>query len=128
MLSKYQNIYFLGIGGIGMSSLAQYFVHEKKNVGGYDKVESKITQNLEEINVAINYEDNVTNIPVEFFDRDKTLVIFTPAIPKLNKQFVHFKLNNFKILKRSCSNVKLICKFDKLTFITWELLKFRTRL
>lgn len=101
MLSKYQNIYFLGIGGIGMSSLAQYFVHEKKNVGGYDKVESEITQNLEKINVPINYEDNVTSIPVEFLDRDKTLVIFTPAIPKLNKQFVHFKLNNFKILKRS---------------------------
>ena len=57
MLSKYQNIYFLGIGGIGMSSLAQYFVHEKKNVGGYDKVESEITQNLEKINVPIKIEN-----------------------------------------------------------------------
>ena len=73
----------------------------RKNIGGYDKVESEITQNLEKINVPINYEDNVTSIPVEFLDRDKTLVIFTPAIPKLNKQFVHFKLNNFKVLKRS---------------------------
>ena len=101
MLEKYKNIYFLGIGGIGMSSLALYFIDKQKSVGGYDKVKSSITRQLSLKGSVINYEDSKANIPNNFLNKEKTLVVYTPAIPKSNKQFVFFQQSSFKILKRS---------------------------
>ena len=101
MLEKYKNIYFLGIGGIGMSSLALYFIDKQKSVGGYDKVKSSITNQLSSKGSIINYEDSKANIPNNFLNKEETLVVYTPAIPKSNKQFIFFQQSNFKILKRS---------------------------
>lgn len=101
MLEKYKNIYFLGIGGIGMSSLALYFIDKQKSVGGYDKVKSSITKQLSLKGSVINYEDSKVNIPNNFLNKEETLVVYTPAIPKSNKQFVFFQQSSFKILKRS---------------------------
>ena len=101
MLEKYKNIYFLGIGGIGMSSLALYFIDKQKSVGGYDKVKSSITKQLSMKGSIINYEDSKENIPNNFLNKEETLVVYTPAIPKSNKQFVFFQQSSFKILKRS---------------------------
>lgn len=101
MLEKYKNIYFLGIGGIGMSSLALYFIDKQKSVGGYDKVKSSITNQLSLKGSIINYEDSKANIPNNFLNKEETLVVYTPAIPKSNKQFVFFQQSSFKILKRS---------------------------
>lgn len=101
MLEKYNNIYFLGIGGIGMSSLALYFIDKQKSVGGYDKVKSSITNQLSSKGSIINYEDSKANIPNNFLNKEETLVVYTPAIPKSNKQFVFFQQSSFKILKRS---------------------------
>lgn len=101
MLEKYKNIYFLGIGGIGMSSLALYFIDKQKSVGGYDKVKSSITKQLSLKGSVINYEDSKANIPNNFLNKEETLVVYTPAIPKSNKQFVFFRQSSFKILKRS---------------------------
>lgn len=101
MLEKYKNIYFLGIGGIGMSSLALYFIDKQKSVGGYDKVKSSITNQLSLKGSIINYEDSKANIPNNFLNKEETLVVYTPAIPKSNKQFVFFQQGSFKILKRS---------------------------
>ena len=101
MLEKYKNIYFLGIGGIGMSSLALYFIDKQKSVGGYDKVKSSITNQLSLKGSIINYEDSKENIPNNFLNKEETLVVYTPAIPKSNKQFVFFHQSSFKILKRS---------------------------
>ena len=101
MLEKYKNIYFLGIGGIVMSSLALYFIDKQKSVGGYDKVKSSITNQLSLKGSIINYEDSKENIPNNFLNKEETLVVYTPAIPKSNKQFVFFQQSSFKILKRS---------------------------
>ena len=101
MLEKYKNIYFLGIGGIGMSSLALYFIDKQKSVGGYDKVKSSITNQLSSKGSTINYEDSKVNIPDNFLNKEETLVVYTPAIPKSNKQFVFFQQSSFKIVKRS---------------------------
>jgi UDP-N-acetylmuramate--alanine ligase len=101
MLEKYKNIYFLGIGGIGMSSLALYFIDKQKSVGGYDKVKSSITKQLSLKGSVINYENSKANIPNKFLNKEETLVVYTPAIPKSNKQFVFFQQSSFKILKRS---------------------------
>ena len=101
MLEKYKNIYFLGIGGIGMSSLALYFIDKQKSVGGYDKVKSSITNQLSLKGSIINYEDSKLNIPNNFLNKEETLVVYTPAIPKSNKQLVFFQQSSFKILKRS---------------------------
>ncbi|MDB2383815.1 UDP-N-acetylmuramate--L-alanine ligase [Flavobacteriaceae bacterium] len=101
MINNYKNIYFLGIGGIGMSSLAFYFINEKKYVAGYDKVNSNITKLLSNKGAKVHYKDDVINIPSEFLNHLETLIVYTPAISKSNKEFKFFKENGFRILKRS---------------------------
>jgi len=94
-------IYFLGIGGIGMSAIARYFVANGKQVAGYDKTPSAITNSLEENGVKIHFEDAVKNIPISFLDNKKTLVVYTPAVPKDHSELNYFKDNKFTILKRA---------------------------
>ncbi len=101
MLKNYKHIYFLGIGGIGMSSLALYVLNENKVVGGYDKVKSEITDKLISQGATINFSDEFKIIPKSFLDKENTLIVYTPAIPLSNKQFVFFKKKGFTIMKRS---------------------------
>jgi UDP-N-acetylmuramate--alanine ligase len=100
-ISSIHNVFFVGIGGIGMSAIARYFVALGKNVAGYDKTPSPITNDLSDLGVQIHFEDALKNIPFSFLDIEKTLVIFTPAIPKNHSELIYFKENNFNLLKRA---------------------------
>ena len=100
-LKNIHNIYFLGIGGIGMSAIARYFASNGKKVAGYDKTPSLITKELEELGVVIHFEDAVKNIPISFLNKEETLVVYTPAIPKNQTEFNYFLDHKFTILKRA---------------------------
>ena len=82
ILNKYQNFYFIGIGGIGMSALARYFHANGKNVLGYDKTPTKLTAQLGVEGVDMTFED-VIDEKIIALDKESTLVIYTPAIKKL---------------------------------------------
>ena len=97
----YKNIYFIGIGGIGMSALARYFNYHGLKVAGYDKTTSSLTEKLIEEGCEIHFEDLGQNIPKEFKNKEKTLVVYTPAIPKTHKEYNYFIQNDFKVLKRA---------------------------
>ena len=100
-LDQYKNIYFVGIGGIGMSALSRYF-NEKVNVLGYDKVQSDLCLQLESENIDIHYLDSEQNIPNQIKEsREETLVVYTPAIPEENKELSYFRNNGYVVVKRS---------------------------
>ena len=100
-LKSVHNVYFIGIGGVGMSALAKYCVAAGKNVGGYDRVSTTITASLEDLGVEIQFETLLDQIDESFMNPTATLVVFTPAIPESNAIFRYFKTNDFKVLKRS---------------------------
>ena len=100
-LKSVHNVYFIGIGGVGMSALAKYCVAAGKNVGGYDRVSTTITASLEDLGVEIQFETLLDQIDESFMNPTATLVVFTPAIPESNAIFQYFKTNDFKVLKRS---------------------------
>jgi len=95
------NVYFLGVGGIGMSAIARYFNILGKNVAGYDKVSKPLTLDLANEGIRIHYDDNVKNIPNEFKNSENTLVVYTPAVPGNNSELEYFRSNGFQIKKRS---------------------------
>lgn len=101
LFNHIKNIYFLGIGGIGMSALAQYFVLNKKQVGGYDKSKSKITEKLISLGIQVNFQDEIEKIPTDFLNAENTLIIYTPAIPEDLKILEYFKNKNFQLEKRA---------------------------
>lgn len=101
VIENFTNIYFIGIGGIGMSNLARYFLANKKNVGGYDRNSSTLSQQLEAEGAHIHYEDNVDKIPPQFTNPQTTLMIYTPAIPGSQAEFLYFTQNNFVFMKRA---------------------------
>lgn len=94
-------VYFVGIGGIGMSAIARYFLHQGLVVGGYDRTPSDLTRRLEEEGASIHYEENIDMIPAECKDKNTTLVIYTPAIPAEHKELVYFQNGGFDIQKRA---------------------------
>lgn len=96
-----KNVYFLGIGGIGMSALARYFMHEGAHVAGYDLTESALTDALSHEGADIHYTDSVEAIPALFRDKQTTLVVYTPAIPKEHSELQWFRAGGFEVLKRS---------------------------
>jgi len=96
-----RNVYFIGIGGIGMSNLARYFLAEGNRVAGYDKVESTLTGQLSAEGTSIHYEDNVNLIPKAFKNKDNTLVVYTPAIPSDHSELEFFRKNGFQMMKRA---------------------------
>jgi len=100
-LRRIHNIYFLGVGGIGMSAIARYYNALGKRVGGYDKVSRTITDKLQSEGITVNFTDNVESIPGHFKNKDNTLVVITPAIPTLNHQLNYFIDQGFFIKKRS---------------------------
>lgn len=100
-LKSFHNIYFIGIGGIGMSALAKYFVVVGKNVSGYDKKPSLSTASLIDLGVSIQFEANPNKINKIFTDPLKTMVVFTPAISQDNLLLNYFKSKSFQVFKRS---------------------------
>lgn len=100
-MKSFQNIYFLGIGGIGMSALARYFLHEGRSVAGYDRTESALTRALAVEGALVNYEDSVEAIPELFRNPETTMVVYTPAVPQEHPQMEFFRSAGFLIEKRS---------------------------
>lgn len=100
-LNNIHNIYFIGIGGIGMSAIARFFKSQNKNVAGYDKTQTEITNSLKLLGVSVHFEDEIASVENSFLNLENTLIVYTPAIPKDHKQLNYFKSNGFKILKRS---------------------------
>lgn len=98
---NYKNIYFLGIGGIGMSAIARYFKAKGYNVAGYDRTRSRLCEELESEGIAIHYTDDVAQIAPEFLQQESTLVVYTPAIPAEHSEFVYFRQGGFTIEKRA---------------------------
>lgn len=99
-LNQIQNVYFIGIGGIGMSALARYFKYIGKQVSGYDKTPSMLTSELIESGINIHFEDNIGLIPNDYYV-ENTLVIFTPAVPKSHSEWNYFIERNYNIKKRA---------------------------
>ena len=100
-LKNIHRVYFVGIGGIGMSAIARYFAAHNKKVAGYDKTATPITDGLLEVGVQITFEDTLATIPVDFLDAKNTLIVYTPAVPKTHEQLNYFINNKFTILKRA---------------------------
>ncbi|HPF97970.1 MAG: UDP-N-acetylmuramate--L-alanine ligase [Flavobacteriaceae bacterium] len=100
-LENVHRVYFVGIGGIGMSALARYFTTLKKMVAGYDKTPSDITHALTDLGIAITFNEDVNEIPKPYLDPEHTLIVYTPAIPKTHKQLVYFQTHGFTVMKRS---------------------------
>ena len=98
---NFDKIYFLGIGGIGMSALARYFMHEGKAVAGYDRVRSQLTAELEAEGAEIHDEDDIRMIPERFKDPATTIVVYTPAVPSVHSEYCWFCNNGFEVVKRS---------------------------
>jgi UDP-N-acetylmuramate--alanine ligase len=100
-IDNIHNVYFVGIGGIGMSALARYFHANGKNVGGYDKTKTEITDDLMALGISIHFNDSVEEIDKRFLDAGTTLVVYTPAIPNFHSELNYFRNNEFEVLKRS---------------------------
>ncbi|AXG75262.1 UDP-N-acetylmuramate--L-alanine ligase [Flavobacterium arcticum] len=100
-LDNIHNVYFIGIGGIGMSAIARYFKHIGKNVAGYDRTPTQLTNALEAEGIAIHFDDKIEHIDKAFLDTATTLVVVTPAVPKNHIQWNYFVANSFNIKKRA---------------------------
>ena len=97
---EYNNYYFIGIGGIGMSALAEYLISFNKVVSGYDREKSVNTERLINLGIKISHKNDLSNLNLQI-DKAKTLVIYTPAINNKNIFFSYFKNIGFNIIKRS---------------------------
>jgi UDP-N-acetylmuramate--alanine ligase len=95
-IDKLGVVYFVGIGGIGMSAIARYFHSRGVKVSGYDKTPTPLTKELEAGGIEVHYEENLDLIP-----KDAELVVFTPAIPKDHKELVYYQQHGYKVVKRS---------------------------
>lgn len=100
-LNQIHNVYFVGIGGIGMSALARYFKFIGKNVAGYDRTPTHLTDELKAEGIAIHFEDKVELIGLPYLNKDNTLVVVTPAVPKNHIQWNYFLQNDFVVKKRA---------------------------
>ena len=101
VMNTIRNVYFLGIGGIGMSALARYFHTSGKAVAGYDRTSTPLSRQLSDEGIAIHYADDASLIPTGFRSAADTLVVFTPAIPADHTELAWFRKNNYTIRKRS---------------------------
>lgn len=95
-LNNIQKIYFIGIGGIGMSALARYFKAKGADVSGYDKTSTPLTRELEASGIAIHYEERVDLAP-----KDADAIVYTPAIPAQHAELVYYRENDYTVVKRS---------------------------
>ena len=111
-MNNIKAVYFIGIGGIGMSNLARYFMLKGKKVAGYDRTETPLTKELVKEGAEIHYSDSVSLIPEYCKDKDTTLVVYTPAVPSENEEVIYFHQQNFTIQKRD-QVVRTITKSSK---------------
>jgi UDP-N-acetylmuramate--alanine ligase len=100
-LSSYSHLFFIGIGGIGMSALARYFRCQNKTVAGYDRTPSALTDQLQQEGMGINFTDKVVDIDTSMYTPDRTLVVYTPAIPQKHQQLNFFLTNGYTVKKRA---------------------------
>ncbi|MEO1652733.1 MAG: Mur ligase family protein, partial [Bacteroidota bacterium] len=105
-LSQLRYIYFVGIGGIGMSALARWFNRHQYEVAGYDRQVSPLTRKLEEEGISIHYEANLDLLPPAFLSTDpqvkkSCLVVYTPAVPNSHQELQYFRQKEYLILKRA---------------------------
>jgi UDP-N-acetylmuramate--alanine ligase len=101
-LGDYHNIYFLGIGGIGMSALARWFCKNGFRVGGYDRTPTPLTAELQQEGIYVHFEDGLEALPVWVKEeRERTLVILTPAIPKSHEGWNYLRFEEYTIKKRA---------------------------
>lgn len=100
-LESINRVYFIGIGGIGMSALARYFLMLEKEVAGYDKTPSDITKALQESGIYVTFSEALDQVPNPYLDKENTLVVYTPAVPGEQNQLAYFKDNGYTVLKRS---------------------------
>lgn len=98
-----KKVYFIGIGGIGMSAIARYYNHQGCYVGGYDRTPSRLTHELEAEGIHVHYEDSPSNIPEKIKEDPGALVIYTPAIPHDSTELQWFFSNGYKTIKRSAA-------------------------
>jgi UDP-N-acetylmuramate--alanine ligase len=100
--SNIHKVYFIGIGGIGMSALARYFKHIGKTVAGYDKTPTQITSDLEAEGIFVHFNESLSELPDDFkFEKENSLIIYTPAIPKNHQGLDFLVKNKFKLYKRA---------------------------
>src|SRR6266540_2882352 len=90
------SVYFIGIGGIGMSAIARFFHSGGIKVSGYDRTETTLSRELEAEGIAVHYEENIELIPKEV-----DMVVYTPAIPTDHKELVFYQQNGYTVMKRS---------------------------
>ena len=100
-LKSIHSVYFVGIGGIGMSALARYFKFNNKNVAGYDKTKTEITNGLEALGIQVSTIDNVAGISETYLNKENTIIIYTPAVPNSHAELSYFRENGFNIYKRA---------------------------
>ena len=100
-MKEFKNVYFLGIGGIGMSAIARYFMHEGYAVAGYDRTATPLTRELEMEGALVHYEDDPELIPESMRSAKDTLVVLTPAIPGDHREWAWLRERGFTIEKRS---------------------------
>ena len=97
-MAEYRHIYFIGIGGIGMSAIARYYNFKGLKVSGYDKTPSELTHALEDEGIEVHYTDDTSFVPS---DKETTLVVYTPAIPEDMGELRFVKENGYRVIKRS---------------------------
>jgi len=95
-LDKIKNIYFIGIGGIGMSALARYFHSKGAMVSGYDRTRTDLTIELELLGITIHYKEDLNLI-----SKEADVVVYTPAVPLGHKELTYYRANNYNVVKRS---------------------------
>jgi UDP-N-acetylmuramate--alanine ligase len=100
-LNEVHKVYFLGIGGIGMSAIARYFLAQGKEVAGYDRTSTPLTDQLVREGIDIHFQDDISSIPDIFKIKKDTLVVYTPAVPASHSELLHFREEGFTLMKRS---------------------------
>ena len=100
-LNTIHNVYFVGAGGIGMAALERYFLAKGKNVAGYDRTPTALTEELRAEGVEMTFDESADNIPEDFRDPATTLVVYTPAVPVDLPILTYFRDNGFEVMKRA---------------------------
>lgn len=96
-----KSVYFIGIGGIGMSALARFFKFEGKNVAGYDRTSTVLTKELEQEGIPIHYTDDLDQVALCYRDKASALIVYTPAIPEQHSELQYYKAKGFTLKKRA---------------------------
>ena len=104
-LSKIQNIYFVGAGGIGMAALERYFLAKGKKVAGYDRTSTQLTDELRSEGVDMTFNESADSIPEAFRNPETTLVVYTPAVPSDLPILAYFRENGFEVMKLSLIHI-----------------------